>query len=362
MNLARNSRKAWINYGVALLMTLAAAVGALVLERPLLELSPFLLFYAAVALSSWFGGTGPGLLAVGLGALTTTVLILPPVGHLHMNPVEATARLCLFVAVGALIACLNGALRRANERWEKEAQIARRNEAQVLEQQDRLQLMASELMLAEERERRRIATVLHDAVVQMLALSKMKVDVLRRELQSNGVHQQLEEVYMLIDRSIAHTRSLTAELSPPVLYEIGLAAAIQWLGDRFREEHGISFTLADDRSNRPINDETRLVLFHAVRELLVNVFKHAHAARCGVNLRRVDSEIEIVVWDNGHGFTTKSTIDYSSGGFGLFNIRQRLSHLGGKLNVRSEPGQGTTATIRAPLIKEVVSETPKGAS
>ena len=152
MNLVRNSRRMWISYGVALLMTATAAAGALVLEQPLLRISPFLLFYAAVAISSWFGGTGPGLLAVGLGAVTTSVILLPPYGQLQMNPVEAAARLCLFIAVGALIACLNGALRRANERWEAVAQVARRNETQVLEQQSRLQLMASELMLAEERE------------------------------------------------------------------------------------------------------------------------------------------------------------------------------------------------------------------
>ena len=196
----------------------------------------------------------------------------------------------------------------------------------------------------------------------MLALSKMKVDGLRRELQNNGVHQQLEEVYVLIDRSIAHTRSLTAELSPPVLYEIGLAAAIQWLGDRFREDHGISFTLADDRSAKPINDETRLVLFHAVRELLMNVIKHAQAGKCGVTLRRVDSEIEIVVWDNGRRLYDE--IDHR-----LFQRRiWTVQHPTASVAPGRETGSEFNARARdhrdhpRPLVKEIVSENAKGAS
>ena len=466
MNTRSESRGALMRYGVAVIATAVGGAGALLVRQPFLAFSPFLVFYAAVALSSWYGGTGPGLLAVALGAVITGFVLLTSFGPPPINPIEAMARTVLFVLIGTLIACLNGALLRANERCEREAAIARRSEARVKrlaeanligvffsdmrgsiswanaemlrlvdctierlptgnvnwqdvtapdhrhrdqraveqltrngvcepyekdhllgekrrvpvllgcaiveppgeevvgfvldlterkradaeirQQQQKLQSMASELMMAEERERRRIATVLHDAVVQMLALSKMKVDALRRELSTNGVHRQLNDVYELIDRSIAHTRTLTAELSPPVLYELGLAPAIQWLGDRLRENHNISFTLIDDRKPKPIGDETRLVLFHAVREMLVNIVKHAHATKAEVRISRVEDEIEIVVTDNGRGFTDKPR-DYSAGGYGLFNIRQRISHLGGHLELQSEPGAGSTVTLRAPL-------------
>jgi signal transduction histidine kinase len=325
-----------------LIATALAAIGALAIRHPILALSPFLLFYAAVAVSSWFGGTGPGLLSVLIGSILTPILILPPIGSMQIHAPEGAARLVLFVTIGALIACLNGALRRANERCEAEALLARQSESRV-------QRLSSELMLAEERERRRIATILHDAVAQTLALSKIKVDTLRHQFSTNGVHERLSEIYELIDRSIVHTRTLTAELSPPVLYELGLAPAIQWLGDRVREEHGISFTLTGDRLPKPTSDNMRIVLFHAVRELLVNIVKHARASKCQVSLRCVDSQIELVVSDNGCGFVARPSMDYSSGGFGLFNIRQRLAQLCGSLEIHSQPGVGTTATLRAPL-------------
>jgi signal transduction histidine kinase len=225
-------------------------------------------------------------------------------------------------------------------------------EAEAREQKEQLQEMSSELMMAEERERRRIATVLHDAVVQMLALSKMKLDTLRRETPDEPVQRRLGEIYELIDRSIVHTRNLTAQLSPPVLYELGLSAAIQWLGDRIREDHGISFTLRDDRRPKPISDETRIALFQSVRELLMNVVKHARARRCEVEVRCVDSELRIVITDDGCGFSPRSPVDYSRGGFGLFSIRQRLAHLGGCLEIISEPGAGCRAIIYAPLITQ----------
>lgn len=329
-----------VRYAVAVVSAGAAFALAMTIEHPWVTLSPFFLFYAAVALSSWYGGTGPGLLATAIGALAVDYYILAPQQSLRIEHPQDFIRLVLFSLVGVLIATLNGALRRAQSR--------------VQLHQDRLQAMASDLMMVEERERRRIATILHDSVVQMLALSKLKLDGLRRA-QANGLHERITEVYELIDKSISHTRTLTAELSPPVLYELGLPAAIQWLGDRLRAEHGISFELVEPKQWQPVSEQARVVLFQAVRELLVNVVKHAAATKCRVVISRQGGSVRIEVEDNGGGIKTGVSTDYSAGGFGLFNIRQRLAHLGGTLHVDTRSGEGTTVTLVAPADERIVS-------
>ena len=344
----RSPGKVAARYAVAVASSLGAFALAMTLEHPWVTLSPFFLFYAAVAISSWYGGTGPGILATVIGALAVDYYILEPRGSLHIESAQDLPRLVLFTLVGLLIAWLNGALRRAQYHWEIEATAARKSEAEVQLHQARLQVMASELMMAEERERRRIASVLHDAVVQTLALSKLKVDGLRRTT-ADGIHDRLTEIYGLIDESISRTRTLTADLSPPVLYELGLPAAVQWLGDRLRAEHDISFELTAPKAWNTVNDETRVVLFQAVRELLINVAKHSRATRCRVRIARDEKSIRIEVEDNGIGTLPLTSTNYGAGGLGLFNIRQRLQYLGGGLALDARPGEGTTVVLIAPV-------------
>ena len=192
--------KSALPYAVALLTSAAAFALAITLDHPWVTLSPFFLFYAAVAISSWYGGTGPGLFATAIGALAADYYLLEPHGSLRVEA-QGVPRLVLFTLVGVLIASLNGALRRAQRLGKIEADAARKSEGEVQLHQVRLQQMASQLMMAEERERRRISSVLHDAVVQTLALSKLKVDRLRRSTH-NGINERLTEIYELIDESI----------------------------------------------------------------------------------------------------------------------------------------------------------------
>jgi PAS domain S-box-containing protein len=480
-------------YGLALLSTGAALASAIWLREPLSLLSPFFLFYAAVAISSWHGGLGPGLVAVTIGAAAADYYLLPPYGW--RSNAEGMERLALFTLVGILIAALNGALHHAKRRYQAEADAARRSEARarrlaeanligvffsnlagnvrwanreclrllgtsqadlscdpvnwrdatvpehrprdanaarelreshactpyerdhlldngrripvligcavagddtddvvgfVLDlterkraeseakrNQERLRDMAAELMIAEERERRRIATVLHDSIVQMLALAKLKIDAARRaasggsgiahRASGNGngsgaphlndeADPRLTEAYELVDRAIVQARTLTADISPPVLYELGLGPAIQWLGDRMCADHRLTFEIEWDRTQMPpLLEETRIVLFQAVRELMVNVVKHARASTCRVRILRREpgpagtGAITMVVEDDGCGYMPPAAPDYARGGFGLFNIRQRLARLGGSVRIEPREGGGTVVTLAAPL-------------
>ncbi len=224
-------------------------------------------------------------------------------------------------------------------------------EERFITYQKKLQSLASELSLAEERERRRIASDLHDSVGQSLIVSKMKLEELREMKISTVVDSLLDDIYKLLKKTIQETRSLTFELSPPVLYELGFEPAIEWLVEQIQEQHGIVIDFISDGQLKPLNDDIRVLLFKAIRELLVNVVKHANAQNVKVFVKRDANNIWIEVEDDGIGFDmTKFNFSVSrDGGFGLFNIRERLEHFSGHFEVKSEPGHGTQVTLAAPL-------------
>ena len=216
--------------------------------------------------------------------------------------------------------------------------------------QEQLRALAAELSLTEERERRVIAADLHDHIGQTLATARIKLGALAGARTSAAWKRGSEELQGLIEEAIRYTRSLTFELSSPVLYELGLAPALESLAERMQEKHGLAVAVEDDGAAKPMDDEVKVVLFKAVRELLMNVVKHSGAGRAKVALRRVDRDAEIVVEDQGVGFAAQSpAASAERGGFGLFSIREGLRHCGGELAIQSETDGGTKVFLRAPL-------------
>ena len=224
---------------------------------------------------------------------------------------------------------------------QRTAELARANE--------QLLSLASELSLAEERLRRRIATDVHDHIGQNLAISKIKLESLRESMSSPELAVTLDEIRELIAQTIESSRSLTFELSPPVLYELGFEAAVEWLVRQARQQHGLSAEFKSDGRSKPLSHDVSVLLFQAVRELLLNVAKHANAQNVTVSTRRVADEIQVIVEDDGVGFDTSKTTsrDYETGGFGLFSIRERLRSIGGRFDIESRPGVGTRVTLAA---------------
>jgi signal transduction histidine kinase len=218
--------------------------------------------------------------------------------------------------------------------------------------QKKLRSLASQLSLTEERERRRIATELHDRIGQSLVFSKIKLKSMQESAQTDLEKKQLGEICDMVDQIIQDTRTLTFDLSSPILYEMGFEAAISdWLTDHIEKEHGLHAVFEDDGKPKPLNDDVRVLLFNAVRELLINIVKHAGAKNVKVSTRRENDHIRILVEDDGIGFSYSESPLYvkEKGGFGLFSIRERLNHLGGTLTIKSEPGRGTRVTLVTPL-------------
>ncbi len=222
----------------------------------------------------------------------------------------------------------------------------KRAEKKLLEYQKKLKNLASALLLAEERERHRIATELHDSIAQTLAIAKIKLG----SFIADEPAADLVEVNELIDQAIQDTRSLIFEISPPILYDVGLEAAVEWLCEQVESQHGVKCLFIDNGQAKPVEDDVRVLLFQAARELLLNVVKHAAARSAKVSVSRQDRNMLITIEDDGIGFDpgpVNSRVN-GNGGFGLFSIRERLSHIGGRLEIESGDGRGTVATLIAP--------------
>jgi signal transduction histidine kinase len=217
----------------------------------------------------------------------------------------------------------------------------------LVDYQKRLRTLAAELSAAENRERRLIASDLHDSVGQYLSMANQRLKMLH--LDQPPPPQTLDQIIMLIDKAILETRSLTAQLSPPVLYLIGLEAALEWLSEISQERLGLEIELKDDESYKPLGHEARGFLFRAVLELLNNITKHAHTESAIIMLSREKDHLKLSVVDHGKGFDHINGDPFDSEGFGLFSIRERISALGGRFEITSKPDQGTTATLFWPL-------------
>ncbi len=236
----------------------------------------------------------------------------------------------------------------------KRGLISQPPEVQLVEYQRELRSLALQVSLAEERERRRIAAELHERVTQNLALCRIKLGEMGRLAPSTAFAQGLNEIQSVIKELIKETRSLTFELSPPHLYEIGLEAALEALIHQIQEQYGLSASFKDDGQTKPLDDEVRVLLFQIVRELLVNIVKHAKSRHARVCIKRYGGNLQVTVEDDGVGFDPCG-ISFGkkrTEGFGLFSIRERLRYIGGQFEIESKRGCGTKAIIVAPLKHE----------
>lgn len=235
---------------------------------------------------------------------------------------------------------------------EHEADGRRIAERQILNYEEQLRALTVEISLAEERERRRISMGLHDDVGQTLAVARMKLGQLKHEGPSS-IRPDLEEIQTLIERALQTTRSLTFELSSPVLYELGLEEALLSMGERLEAEHGIGFRFTSDGQMKPLAEDAVIVLFRTCREIFRNIAKHAGARFAALAVVRAGDRVQISIEDDGKGIDTAAIAPGigPAGGFGLFSIREQLKRIGGHMRIEGAPGNGTKIVVSAPLLQ-----------
>lgn len=215
-----------------------------------------------------------------------------------------------------------------------------------------LRELAAELTRAEQRERDRLYELLHDHVQPLLVGARLRLSGLDRRTPIETWLKSAAEVRKHIGDALETARSLSVELNPPLVRDQGLGAALDWLCRWVGDSHGLEVQLNCDAGAEPADPATRLLLFKATRELLINVAKHAGANQVTLAMERIaDSGLQITVSDRGTGFDAAS-LALDSGrrsGSGLWSIERRLGMIGGRIEIESQPGAGTTVRILAPL-------------
>jgi PAS domain S-box-containing protein len=227
------------------------------------------------------------------------------------------------------------------------------NEEKLREYQESLRQLANELNATEERERKRFAADLHDHIGQSLVLAKLELGRLG-ELTNpfdGNVRSVIERLDDTVDQAIHETRSLMQDLSPQVLYTLGFDAALEWLAENMQERYDLVCHIEGGKLPSPLSGDAAVVAFQAVRELLINVVKHAGVKEAHVYVTQGENAAVIHVEDEGKGFVPEELALPRShgGGFGLFSIRERLAVLGGSLAIHSSPGKGTSAQVVIPV-------------
>ena len=279
------------------------------------------LFMVAHHLHEYFGSQAP---------LRVTQAIL------HSFSLHAWPLTLFFAVIGGAVGAALGRLHH-------------RLEAHRLSYQARLRALAAEISLAEERERRRLANELHEQVGQILAAAQIKLGALAAEVQSPAGLAALQEAREHVEASIRYIRSLTGELSPPVLYEMGFAPAVIWLARQIRDQHGIEVELQQHPIAWPPCDDSQILLFIIFRDLLTHVAGQARPREIKIVMRTEGKILLIRVEHDG--------LEVSDGGepsgFTLFSIRERLDRIGGTVAVEATPGRGAVITLKVPLCHQV---------
>ncbi|MBS4057612.1 MAG: PAS domain S-box protein [Bacteroidales bacterium] len=222
-----------------------------------------------------------------------------------------------------------------------------RNLEMIEAYQTRLKHLQAKLIHAEEQERKKMAAFLHDGIGQSLAIAYLKLSSLARPKSSEKADMVIGDTLSLIDKAIRESRLLTYDLSPPILHELGLVSALKWKLDKVGEEFGLETTLNCSVDNVHVRNETAILLYRVFSELLNNIIKHAEATEVIVRIRVEQELLTIEIIDNGKGFDMKS-LSTKTEGYGLFNIRERIASILGKLDIYSEPGKGTRVKLFIP--------------
>jgi signal transduction histidine kinase len=363
-------------YGAAVLAVMVALGLAYWMRLELgVQSTPIVsLFLCAVMVSAWFGGVGPGALAMTLSLLAFDYYFVTPLYSLAVD-IKEIPRLIIFVLSGLLVGLLSAAqrnkaesLRRARDILDETVQELRRtNHALRMENTERklaeetvktaseqLRALSASLQSAREAEGSRISREIHDELGSMMTTLRWDLEEIQKTLftpvdssQLVGVREKLQALIDLTDMSVHTLRRIASELRPSVLDDLGLAPAIEWQAQQFQARTGIICNCDCSLENIQVSAEQSTAVFRIFQEALTNVLRHARASRVDVKLKINDGILVLSVNDNGKGISTNEKSEQQS--LGLLGMRERAHLIGGEVSITSAAGEGTVVTLRVPL-------------
>ena len=226
-------------------------------------------------------------------------------------------------------------------------------EEALRESEHTLRFLSTRLFEAQEQERSRLSKELHDQLGHDLVLLKSQVHSIEKQME---VHQEIlkkgcENVITAIEQIIENVRRISRDLMPSILEDLGLFASLQWLVENFSKQHAIDVSLDMEDIDHLFSREIQVNLYRVVQETFTNVYKHAGARNVSVEVKKEGGQIFFAVKDDGKGFELNKVMNrkYNEKGVGLMAMKERMLMIGGSLEVRSQPGDGTTITFKAPI-------------
>ncbi|MBF0505513.1 MAG: sensor histidine kinase [Nitrospirae bacterium] len=328
------------------------------------QISLSIFYLMPIAFAAWFVGKRVGVsiaIASVVAWLSCELLWNIPYSNPFIPYWNAAVRLSVFIIIVFLLSKIKTFNRNLEEKIQERtaaliAEVDERKLAgeKILSYQKDLQMLMQRLSLLEEQKRKEISEELHDNIGQTLALSKIKLTSLQQSTSCPDISSELKEIRELIEQSIQFTRSLSFELSSPILHKLGFIAAIKWLCEHFKEKYGITIEFTHDDIFRQLDADKNVLLFKTIQELLINIVKHANTHMARITMTSEGNNLRIEVKDEGVGLDT-SNGDYNrKGSLGLFIIKERINYLGGTFEIASEPKCGTRCTIVVPYKREMV--------
>jgi len=329
-------RQRWYQY-LVMFMFLAGACLATYHFRKVLKDATLLthFYYIPIIIAALWWRVKGVLVAVFLGG---QLVVIHLIYETYFPLTESYLRALMFVVMAFVVGILS-------ERYTETRE-------QVSGYEDELRSLASELSLAEEREKHRIAVELHDHFGQDLALLRLKLEEMKHASSGKEFSEELDRLSSRLKQTVKGLRSLTFDLSSSTLYELGFEKAVaEWLSARIKQEHGIATKFTSEGQWESLDENISVILFQTVRELLVNVVKHAQAGEVKVSIHKKPKEIRVTVQDDGIGFNPeeKDISARATGKLGLFSIRERMGYLGGRIEIESRRNRGSQVTLILPL-------------
>ncbi len=221
--------------------------------------------------------------------------------------------------------------------------------SQLQDRANQLQTLALELSQAEERERQKLALLLHDDLQQILAAALLRINLLPKEIQAGNTRPATQQLSEMLREAIEKSRNLSHELAPPTLQQLGVVSSLEWLAQRMERMHALAVQFHADPDAEPKNLPLKTFLYRTAQEFLFNVVKHAGTSCANLAVERSGTNIVLTVSDNGNGFDVdRYRSNNGDRGWGLFSIEERVELLNGKLEIQSQPGRGSTLSLTIP--------------
>jgi PAS domain S-box-containing protein len=229
-------------------------------------------------------------------------------------------------------------------------------ENKLVSYQSKLKQLSIELSKSEESQRRHLASQLHESVSQDLFATQLKLSRLEQAIGDPEHSRQLEDVKKQIVKSIKDIRGITYDLSPPVLYDLGLKEAVESLAKSIESKYRFPVKARFNGTLENINDEIKIITYRVIKEIVQNSIKHARASFVDIIIDNKNNVLLVDIKDNGVGFDVDvmTGSQKTSHGFGLFDVREKINHLGGQVTIYSKPGSGTRINLSIPLLNEPV--------